>query len=121
MKETISNIFKWFGCLLLIICGIICCLGLVLALVGSVFNNDSLYFIDLLLASPLYLFVLPGLIVLLVLFNLFNIVSMFRKPCTDDKNKKIKQDKKGCRKEVCFYFFFVLNKYFINDHKPANL
>ncbi len=94
MKQRICNILKWLGYLLLIICGIICCLGLVLALVGTVFNNDSLYFIGLLLASPLYLFILPGLIILLVLFNIFTIILWFRKPQIDSNTEDKRTDDK---------------------------
>lgn len=88
MKQKICDILKWLGCLLLVILGIICCLGLLLALIGLIFNCDPLYFIGLLLASPLFIFILPGLLLLLVLFNIFFIISCFRKPRPDSNTNE---------------------------------
>jgi hypothetical protein len=66
MKEKIRDIFRRLGYLLLIVCGI----GLVLALIGLVFKNDSLYFLGIILSSPLFLIVLPFCLLLVVLFEL---------------------------------------------------
>lgn len=74
MKQKIYDIFRWLGCLLLIVCG----LGLVLAFIGLVFKYDSLYFLGLILASPLFVIGLPFcLLVLGLMFfgSIYKIVS----------------------------------------------
>lgn len=92
MKQIICNILKWLGYLLLIVCA----LGLVLALVGLIFHYDPLYYAGLILASPLFMIVLPFCLLLLVLFYcglIYKIISCFRKPRPDSKtDEEIMED-----------------------------
>lgn len=64
VRKIISDILKWIGYLLLIVCT----LGLVLALIGLIFKSDSLYLWGLLLSSPFFIIGIPFCLLLMLLF-----------------------------------------------------
>ena len=101
MKQSIHNILKRLYYLLLIICG----LGLVLALVGLSFKYDPLYFMGLILASPLFLIVLPACFLMIILFYfgcIYGIISWLKKV-----SKKTKLTTKQQLKHYKFIAFIV--------------
>ncbi len=63
MKKIFRNILISLG----VVLGVICAFGLVLAVIGLIFRQDVLYFYGLLLASPLFVLVLPFCFLILLL------------------------------------------------------
>jgi len=91
MKKIICDILKWIGYLLLIVCAF----GLVLALIGLIFKNDSLYFLGLLFSSPLFLVVLPCCLLLMVIFFCGSVYVIVRESRSALRNKKSNSENEG--------------------------
>lgn len=74
MKKKTHPILVQIFYLVLILCGI----GLVLALAGMIFNHDPIYYAGLILATPLFVIVLPVCILLIALCYIVGIIQIFR-------------------------------------------
>jgi uncharacterized membrane protein len=69
-NKTLEKVY----CGILIFCGI----GLLLSLVGITFEVSSLYYTGLVIASPLFIIVLPACLLLLALFPVGCLYGIFR-------------------------------------------
>lgn len=72
MKKKTKQFLERLCYGILIVCGI----GLLLATVGLIFKTDPLYYTGLILASPLFLVVLPVCLLLVALFPVAGIYAV---------------------------------------------
>ena len=109
MKKIIIKIFKWIWYLILLVGGF----GLIIALIGFIFKNDSLYFWGLLFSSPFYLVVLPCCLLLMVIGSFYGIVresrsALHKKHSNSKDEREIDDSLAENWQQLCQVFYYTI-------------